>query len=69
MINGYNRTAYCGEFNESNIGQEAVVFGWAQKTRDLGNLIFIDLLVLKKRNDADLDVREDHPVEEKTPQA
>ena len=43
MINGYNRTAYCGEFNESNIGQEAVVFGWAQKTRDLGNLIFIDL--------------------------
>ena len=43
MINGYNRTAYCGEFNESHIGQEAVVFGWAQKTRDLGNLIFIDL--------------------------
>ncbi len=43
MINGYKRTAYCGEFNESNIGQEAVVFGWAQKTRDLGNLIFIDL--------------------------
>lgn len=43
MINGYNRTAYCGEFNENNIGQEAVVFGWAQKTRDLGNLIFIDL--------------------------
>ncbi len=43
MINGYNRTAYCGEFNESHIGTEAVVFGWAQKTRDLGNLIFIDL--------------------------
>ena len=43
MINGYNRTAYCGEFNDKNIGQEAVVFGWAQKTRDLGNLIFIDL--------------------------
>ena len=43
MINGYNRTAYCGEFNENNIGQEVVVFGWAQKTRDLGNLIFIDL--------------------------
>ena len=43
MINGYNRTAYCGEFNESHIGKEVVVFGWAQKTRDLGNLIFIDL--------------------------
>ncbi|MBQ5322868.1 MAG: aspartate--tRNA ligase, partial [Oscillospiraceae bacterium] len=41
--NGYNRTAYCGEFNESHIGKEVVVFGWAQKTRDLGNLIFIDL--------------------------
>ena len=35
MINGYNRTAYCGEFNESHIGKEVVVFGWAQKTRDL----------------------------------
>ena len=43
MINGYNRTADCGEFNESHIGKEVVVFGWAQKTRDLGNLIFIDL--------------------------
>ena len=38
MINGYNRTAYFGEFNESNIGQEAVYFGTAQKTRALGTI-------------------------------
>lgn len=43
MINGKQRSAYCGDFREENIGKEAVVYGWAQKTRDLGNLIFIDL--------------------------
>ena len=43
MINGKQRTAYCGEFREECIGRQAVVYGWAQKTRDLGNLIFIDL--------------------------
>ena len=43
MINGKQRTAYCGEFRDEQIGTKAVVYGWAQKTRDLGNLIFIDL--------------------------
>lgn len=42
-MNGLKRTHYCGVLNESNIGQTVVVAGWAQRNRDLGNLIFIDL--------------------------
>ncbi|MBQ7847408.1 MAG: Asp-tRNA(Asn)/Glu-tRNA(Gln) amidotransferase GatCAB subunit C, partial [Clostridia bacterium] len=37
------RTAYCAEFNKDNIGQTVTVCGWAQRRRDLGSLIFIDL--------------------------
>ena len=43
MVFGWSRTNYCGEFTEEQIGEEVTAFGWAQKTRDLGNLIFIDL--------------------------
>ena len=42
-INGLKRTAYCGEFREEHAGQEATVFGWVQRQRDLGQLIFVDL--------------------------
>ncbi len=42
-IKGLKRTAYCGEFREEHAGQEAVVFGWVQRQRDLGQLIFVDL--------------------------
>lgn len=42
-MNGLKRTHYCGDVSEKEIGQEVVVAGFAQKTRDLGNLIFIDL--------------------------
>ncbi len=42
-INGMKRTAYCGEFREEHAGQEATVFGWVQRQRDLGQLIFVDL--------------------------
>lgn len=37
------RTKYCGEFRESDIGQNVCVMGWVQRARDLGSLIFIDL--------------------------
>ncbi|MBQ3865796.1 MAG: Asp-tRNA(Asn)/Glu-tRNA(Gln) amidotransferase GatCAB subunit C, partial [Clostridia bacterium] len=37
------RTNYCASFNKENIGQRVSVCGWAQKQRDLGSLIFIDL--------------------------
>jgi len=37
------RTGYCGEFTEADIGRRVTVNGWAQRQRDLGALIFIDL--------------------------
>lgn len=42
-IKGFKRTDYCGKFDISNVGQTITVFGWVQRQRDLGNLIFIDL--------------------------
>ncbi len=42
-IKGLQRTAYCGEFRQEHAGQQAVVFGWVQRQRDLGQLIFVDL--------------------------
>ena len=37
------RTLYCGEVNESHIGQEVTLCGWVNKRRDLGAVIFLDL--------------------------
>ena len=37
------RTNYCGELSAANVGEKVCVMGWAQKQRDLGSLIFIDL--------------------------
>ncbi len=37
------RTCYCAEVTEKYIGDEVCVMGWAQRQRDLGALIFIDL--------------------------
>ncbi len=37
------RTAYCAHLSEKNVGERVCVMGWAQRQRDLGALIFIDL--------------------------
>lgn len=42
-IKGLKRTDYCGNLRLSDCSREVTLFGWAQRTRDLGNLIFIDL--------------------------
>lgn len=42
-ITGLKRTHYCGELRAENAGDEVTVFGWVQRQRDLGQLIFIDL--------------------------
>ena len=38
-----SRTHYCGTLSKANVGERVCVLGWAQKQRDLGSLIFIDL--------------------------
>lgn len=42
-IKGLKRTNYCGELRLFDAGKTVTLFGWAQRQRDLGNLIFIDL--------------------------
>ncbi|MBQ8164017.1 MAG: aspartate--tRNA ligase [Clostridia bacterium] len=37
------RTNYCGTVTKELLGKRVCVLGWAQKQRDLGSLIFIDL--------------------------
>jgi aspartyl-tRNA synthetase len=37
------RDLYCGEVNESHIGQEITLCGWVNRRRDLGAVIFLDL--------------------------
>ena len=37
------RTNTCGELNMNNIGQDVILCGWVQKSRDLGGMTFIDL--------------------------
>ncbi|MBA1437857.1 MAG: aspartate--tRNA ligase [Epsilonproteobacteria bacterium] len=37
------RTHYCTDLNESNVGEEVTVVGWANSYRDHGGIIFIDL--------------------------
>ncbi len=37
------RTAYCGDLNRSNIGENVTLSGWVHRRRDLGGLIFIDM--------------------------
>ncbi len=37
------RTHMCGELRPSHEGEEVVLMGWAQRERNLGSLIFVDL--------------------------
>lgn len=43
FLAGMKRTDYCGNFRASDAGREITVFGWVQRARNLGSLIFIDL--------------------------
>ena len=42
-IKGLKRSDYCGTLALKDEGREVTLFGWAQRQRDLGNLIYIDL--------------------------
>lgn len=37
------RTDYCGNITSKYLGQEVLLYGWVQRVRNLGQLIFIDL--------------------------
>jgi len=37
------RTNTCGELNMNNEGQDVILCGWIQKSRDLGGMTFVDL--------------------------
>jgi len=37
------RTHYCGQVGEASIGESVTVAGWAQRRRDHGGVIFVDL--------------------------
>ena len=43
FMTGMKRTCYCGELRPKDAGRTVTVCGWAQRQRDLGQLIFIDL--------------------------
>ncbi len=47
LLGGLARTRYCGELNETMIGQVVTVMGWVHRRRDLGGLIFLDLRDIK----------------------
>ncbi|WP_068546611.1 aspartate--tRNA ligase [Thalassotalea crassostreae] len=37
------RSVFCGEVNESHVGQEVTLCGWVNRRRDLGAVIFVDM--------------------------
>ena len=37
------RTEYCGRVNRGHLGQDVTLYGWVQRRRDHGGVIFIDL--------------------------
>jgi len=43
FIDELKRTHTCGALREADIGDEAVLFGWVQRRRDMGGFVFVDL--------------------------
>jgi aspartyl-tRNA synthetase len=43
FITTEKRTHYCGQVSLADVGHDVVLFGWAQRRRDHGGVIFVDL--------------------------
>jgi len=43
FITKEKRTHYCGQVGLADVGNEIILFGWAQRRRDHGGVIFVDL--------------------------
>jgi aspartyl-tRNA synthetase len=43
FLGDLRRTHMCGALRPSDVGQKAVLMGWVNRRRDLGNLIFVDV--------------------------
>ena len=43
FITKEKRTHYCGQVGLADVGHEIILFGWAQRRRDHGGVIFVDL--------------------------
>jgi len=42
-IADWKRTSSCGDLRTCHIGREEILFGWINRQRDMGNLVFLDL--------------------------
>jgi aspartyl-tRNA synthetase len=43
LLGDLKRTDYCGDLGKEDIDREVTLFGWVQKRRDLGGLVFVEL--------------------------